>query len=193
MCKPYAANVDVVLSTDTSSYLTFGFKNTETDEIDLFTRDRELLEKETSILKKSCYMQKKVSSSANNLPSESDEKDSDDDSEMSFDYGVNYNDAAYNTDDEEQIKDGQADTYYCNIILDHLHDEDGERILPTQRFNQGMHDLVQILLSYDDKTTLMPASSTGHKPPIRQLEDVPTKDFNVGQYLHMANTWNLHV
>ena len=46
----YAANVDVVLSTDISSYLTFGFNDKEPDETDLFTRDRELKEKETSIL-----------------------------------------------------------------------------------------------------------------------------------------------
>ena len=46
------------------------------------------------------------------------------------------------------------------------------RLPPTQRFYQGMRDLVQILLSYDDKTMLMPASTTGHKPPIRQIEDL---------------------
>ena len=55
----YAANIDVVLSTDISSYLTFGFNDTEPDETDLLTRDRELKEKETSILKKSRYMQKR--------------------------------------------------------------------------------------------------------------------------------------
>ena len=112
---------------------------------------------------------------------------------MSFDCGANYNDPAYDTDDEEQIKDGQPDTYYCNVILDHLHDEDGVRLPPTRRFYQGMRDLVQILLSYDDKTLLMLASTTGRKPPIDNLDDVPTEDFNVGQYLHMSNTWNLSV
>ena len=35
----YAANIDVVLSTDISSYLTFGFNDTKPDEIDLITRD----------------------------------------------------------------------------------------------------------------------------------------------------------
>ena len=112
---------------------------------------------------------------------------------MSFDCGVDYNDAAYDTEDEEMIKDGQVDTYYCNVILDHLHDEDGKRLFPLQQFHKGIRALIEILLSYDDQTMLMPASSTGHKPPIRRLEDVPTEDYNIGQYLYMSSNWNLQV
>ena len=55
-------------------------------------------------------MQKMIPPPANKSPTESDGKDSDDDSKMSFDCGANYNDPAYDTDSEEQIKDGQPDT-----------------------------------------------------------------------------------
>ena len=124
-------------------------------------------------------MQKKVSLPANNLPSESDEKDSDDDSAKSFYCGVDYNDTAYDIEDEEQITDGKVDTYFCNVVLEHSHDEDGKRLLPLKRFHKGICDLVEILISYNNNTMLMPASSCGHKPPIRRLEDVPTEDYNI--------------
>ena len=136
-------------------------------------------------------MQKTIPPPANNTPSKSVRSDNDDDSEASFECGANYNDPAYDTEDEEQNKDGQPDMYYCNVILEHLHDEDGVRLPPPRRFYQAMRDLVQILLSYDDKNLLMPASTTGQKPPIDNVDDVLFEDFNVGQYLYMNNSWSL--
>ena len=136
-------------------------------------------ENETSILKQPRYLKKKVPSPDNTLPSDSDEKDSDDDSAKSFYCGVDYNDTAYDIEDEEQMTDGKVDTYFCNVVLEHSHDEDGKRLLPLKRFHKGICDLVKILISYGDNTMLMPASSCGHKPPIRRLEDVPTEDYNI--------------
>ena len=64
--------------------------------------------------------------------SEPDNKDDGDDSRTFFDFCVDYNDAAYDNEDEEQSMNEKADTYFCNVILEHTHDEDGKRVVPLK-------------------------------------------------------------